>query len=444
VKLTPLVIATLFGTAANVFAQTPTIVPHSADATWWLSGQANVIFQRHGRFTSPYSGENSLRPDPEAATSGLLTLYTGVAVRPGTEILFDVESAGGRGVSDALGLAGFTNLDVVRNPTLGSTPYVARLMLHQVIALGTATAPADRGPFSLAAQLPIRRIEIRAGKFSVADWFDVNAIASDSHLQFTNWTADNNGAYDYAADTRGYTLGVEGEYHDNDWVLRFAEVLMPTVANGIDYDWHVSRARSENIEVEMRRGVLPGRAGVVRVLAYANHANMGSYATALEVSRQSGARPSIEASRQPGEIKYGIALGLEQTLADGVRAFARWGWNEGRHESFTYTEVNRSTYGGGEIAGRRWSRHNDKIGVAVIVNELSPEHREYLAAGGLGFLLGDGKLTYGSERILETYYTARLARGIFGSFDLQWINNPGYNQDRGPVVVPGARLHLEF
>jgi high affinity Mn2+ porin len=127
-----------------------------------------------------------------------------------------------------------------------------------------------------------------------------------------------------------------------------------------------------------------------------------------------------------------------------VRAFARWGWNEGRHESFTYTEVNRSTSGGGEIVGRRWSRHNDKIGVAVIVNELSPEHREYLAAGGVGFLLGDGKLTYGSERILETYYTARLARGIFGSFDLQWINNPGYNQDRGPVVVPGARLHLEF
>jgi high affinity Mn2+ porin len=438
-------IASLLWTTASVCAQTPTILPHGTDARWWLSGQANVILQEHGRFTSPYSGDNSLRPDPEHATSRLLTLYTGVALRPGTEILFDVESAGGRGISDALGLAGFTNLDVVRNPTLGSAPYIARLMVHQVIALGAATKPSERGPFSLGTQLPSRRIELRAGKFSLADWFDVNAVGSDSHLQFTNWTADNNGAYDYAADTRGYTVGVEAEYQDADWGIRFAEAVMPTVANGIDYDWHLGRARSENLEVEMRRGLVPGRDGVIRVLGYANHANMGSYTEALDLWRRTGgAAPSIEASRRPGRIKYGVGLGLEQTIAEGVRGFARWGWNEGRNESFAYTEVNRSTSGGAEVAGAPWSRPHDKVGAAVIVNELSPEHRAYLAAGGLGFLLGDGKLTYGSERIFEMYYTAQLARGIFGSFDLQWINNPGYNQDRGPVVVPGARLHLEF
>src|SRR5207244_1871741 len=154
------------------------------------------------------------------------------------------------------------------------TAYIARAMVHQVIAIGDATRPNDPGPFSLAASLPVRRIEIRDGKWGMADWFDVNAVGSDSHLQFMNWTTDNNGAYDYAADTRGYTLGVEAEYQDAGWGVRFAEALMPTVANGIDYDWHLDSAHSENIELERRHGLLPGQSGIIRVLAYANHANM--------------------------------------------------------------------------------------------------------------------------------------------------------------------------
>lgn len=444
-KQTLFVMLAWLWTAAIAVAQTATVVPHPSDPRWWLSGQANVIFQEHGEFTSPYAGENSMRPVAEQAVSRLFTLYTGVAVRPGTELLVDIESAGGRGISDALGLAGFTNLDVVRNPALGSSPYVARLMLHQVIAIGSARRPADRGPFSLSSTLPVRRVEIRAGKFSTADWFDVNAVASDSHFQFTNWTLDNNGAYDYAADTRGYTLGVEAEYQDSAWGVRFAEVLMPTVANGIDYDWHLSQARSENAELEVRHGLLPHRAGVFRVLTYANHANMGSYEESLALwHRSGGIRPSIEASRRPGRVKYGMGLGLEQSMADGIRAFARWGWNEGRYESFAYTEVNRSASAGFDVSGDRWARPHDKVGAAVIVNELSPDHRAYLANGGLGFLLGDGALTYGAERIVETYYSAQLWRGVSASADVQWISNPGYNQDRGPVLVPGLRLHLEF
>ncbi len=425
--------------------ETGALAPHPDDTRWWLSGQANVIVQWHGAFPSPYQGPNSLRPTPEQATSRLLTLYTGLRIARHTELLFDVESAGGRGISDALGLAGFTNLDVVRNPTLGAAPYVARFFVHQTIALTTETTTMERGPLSLAREVPVRRIDIRAGKFSTADFFDVNAAGSDSHLQFMNWTADNNGAYDYAADTRGYTMGVEVEYQERAWALRFGEMLMPTVANGIDYDWHVADARAENVEWELRHGLIRGRSGVVRVLAYVNHANMGSYAEALDAWR-SGAdsAPSIEKHRQPGRIKTGVGVNVEQTLADGVRAFWRWGWNEGHHESFAYTEANRSVEGGVDVRGDRWSRTGDKIGAAVIVNALSDDHRAYLAAGGLGFLLGDGRLTYGTERIVEAYYTARLRAGVFASFDLQRIANPGYNEDRGPVVVPGVRLHLEF
>src|SRR5471032_706779 len=214
-----------------------TMFPHPDDSRWWLSGQVNLISQAHGSFTSPYEGDNSLRPGREQALSRLWTIYTGVKLPGHTELLFDIESAGGRGLSDALGLAGFTNLDVVRNPSLGSAPYLAPLMVHHVIALSRETTPAVRGPLSLATRLPARRIEIRAGKLGLVDFFDLNAVGGDSHLQFTNWTIDNNGAYDYAADTRGYTWAAIVEYDAPTWSLRGAEALMPKVANGIAMDW---------------------------------------------------------------------------------------------------------------------------------------------------------------------------------------------------------------
>jgi len=228
-----------------------TMFPHPDDSRWWLSGQVNLISQAHGSFTSPYEGDNSLRPGREQALSRLWTIYTGVKLPGHTELLFDIESAGGRGLSDALGLAGFTNLDVVRNPSLGAAPYIARAMVHTIIPLSSTTMAATPNPLSLASRLPDRRIEIRAGKLGMADFFDVNAAGSDSHLQFTNWTVDNNGAYDYAADTRGYTYAAIVEYDTPRWSIRVGEALMPTVANGIDMDWHISRARAENLELEL-------------------------------------------------------------------------------------------------------------------------------------------------------------------------------------------------
>src|SRR5262245_31864757 len=208
-----------------------------------MSGQMNVIFQTHAAFPAEYSGEHSLRRTRERATSTLLTLFTGVKIGGGTELLFDLESAGGKGISDALGLAGFTDLDVVRNPALGAAPYVARVIARHTIALGPARTPAEPAPLSPGRAVPPRRIEFRVGKFGTADVFDVNAVGSDSHLQFMNWTVDNNGAYDYAADTRGYTWGAVAEYHDTRWAIRFGEMLMPKVANGLVLDWNLRRAR---------------------------------------------------------------------------------------------------------------------------------------------------------------------------------------------------------
>ncbi len=212
-----------------------TMFPHPGESRWWLSGQVNLISQAHGQFMSPYQGDNSLRPEPEHALSSLWTIYAGVKLPGHTEVLLDIESAGGRGLSDALGLAGFTNLDVVRNPTLGSAPYIARAMVHDDIPQpGDGRRHAE--PPSVGRACPPRRLEMRVGKLGMADFFDVNAVGSDSHLQFTNWTVDNNGAYDYAADTRGYTYAAIVEYDTPTWALRFGEALMPTVANGIDMD----------------------------------------------------------------------------------------------------------------------------------------------------------------------------------------------------------------
>lgn len=423
-----------------------TIFPHSDDARWWISGQVNIVFQAHPGFRALYSGPNSLDPEPEIATSSVTTLYTGFELTETTEVLFDVEAVQGGGLSDALGLAGFTNLDVVRNPTLGLTPYIARALIHKVFALSDKAEDNDRNPVtSILRRLPERRIELRAGKFSTADYFDLNSAGSDSHLQFMNWVADNNGSYDYAADTRGYTYGVMAEYQDKAWAVRFGLMLMPKVANGPDLDFNLARARSENVELELRPELLRKRQTALRFLSYVNHANMGSYREAVEAFLNgTDPRPDIVAHRKQGRIKYGFGFNFEQELTGTVRVFGRIGWNEGQNESFAYTEVNQSVQFGGDWRLSRFGRNQDKFGMALMTHGISRVHQQYLALGGQGFLLGDGKLTYARENILETYYTAQIRRGVYAGPDLQWIVHPGYNQDRGPVTVLSLRLHLEL
>ncbi|MFY9527275.1 MAG: carbohydrate porin [Candidatus Acidiferrales bacterium] len=422
--------------------------PHSESSRYWISGQANIVFQWHPAFPAKYSGPNSLTPQAQGATTHILTLFTGYQLTHTTEVLADAEDSTGGGIGNALGLAGFTDLDAVRTSQgipLSKAPYLARLMLHQILPLSDERLAAERGPFGLATSLPARRLEFRIGKFSLADFFDLNTGGSDSHLQFLNWTVDNNGMYDYAANTRGYTDGAILEYDDHHWSVRFAETLMPKVANGINLDADIARARAENLEIEYRGGLLHGRSGVARLLSYLNHANMGSYREAIDnFLAGKSARPDAVPTRRQGRKKYGFGLNLEQDLTSKFGVFSRLGWSDGRNESFAYTEVDRTFELGSYVKGEVWRRRNDRAGAVFVLNTISPDHREYLALGGLGFLLGDGALTYGHEKIFEGYYTLHVWRGIFTSFDLQRINNPGYNKDRGPVVVPGLRLHVDF
>jgi hypothetical protein len=432
----------------------PTMFPHSETSRFYIAGQANIIFQADGPFHSPYEGTNSFIGRGEYKTSLLGTLYLAAQVRrdPKTETdaLFNLESAGGRGLSEALGLAGFTNLDVVRNPNLGPVPYMARAQLHQTIGFTDKLIDSPRTPFSLATQVPERRLEFYVGKMSLPDYFDINSIGSDSHLQFMNWTVDNNGAWDYAADTRGYTYAAVAEYDDKVWSARYAVALMPTVANGIDLVWNLRQASGQNMEFELRKSLvgnlLPSdRKGVVRVLSYVNHAHMGLYRVANQ-AYLSGEDPTPEITKHEtyGAVKYGFTLNAEQELTTNIRIFGRFGWNEGQHESFAYTEDDQTFEFGGDYSGRAWSRPYDKLGVAFVTNAIKADHQAYLGFGGLGFLLGDGKLNYAREDILESYYNLHAWRGMYYALDLQYINHPGYNQDRGPVLVESVRMHVDF
>lgn len=426
-----------------------TMFPHSQRTRYWISGQANVIFQGKPGFHSPYQGRNSLDDAAEYKTSMVETLYLGYQphrnLRYNTDFLVDLESAGGRGIGEALGLAGFTNLDVVRNPNLGSAPYLARGEIHQTIGLTRELVEADRDQFSLATQAPARRFEIRVGKMGANDFLDQNEVASDSHQQFLNWTVDDNGAWDYAADTRGYTVGGLVEYDDRNWSARYGIFAMPTVANGSTFDWAFSRAHGQNWEFELRHSFIPGRKGTTRILSYANNAHMGNYRQAVrEYFEHVTPTPEITAVERFGTAKYGFSWNNEQEITENLRVASRFGWNDDQEESFAYTEVGQTAVAAADYSGARWHRAQDKMGLAVVSNAIKKDHQNYLKYGGLGFLLGDGRLHYGRENIVEGYYNWHAWKGLFFALDTQHIDDPGYNRNRGPVWAFSVRGHVDF
>ena len=352
-----------------------TLFPHSQTSRYWISGQANIVLQWHASFPAKYSGEHSLLSRGENATSKVYTLFLGYELTPTTEVFLDFESAGGRGISHALGLAGFVNLDVIRNPVLGPTPYLARLMLRQIIPLSDKRIEAERGPLGLATSLPARRIEFHIGKFSMADFFDLNRWGSDSHLQFLNWAVDNNDAYNYAGSARGYTDGVVIEYDDHWFSARFAEVLMPKTGTSQYLDADIARAHSENLELEAHGSPIAHREGVVRVLGYVSTAYMGNYRQAVEDYLDgTTSAPDVISTRRQGRHLYGFGINWEQEITSDVGIFGRLGWSDGRNESF---QVDHTLELGGFSTGNRWHRRNDRSGVAFAMNGIGPNDREY-------------------------------------------------------------------
>jgi len=418
---------------------------HSKPSKFWISVQSNSIFQYHPAFHSPYSGPNSFVATPESKVSVVDSLYLGYQLIHSTNAFFTLERFDGSGLSKGLGMAGLPDLDVVRNPSLGGQFYIARLGLHTVIPLSQKMITVDRSPTQLLDKLPEKRLEISAGKFSAVDYLNYNAVGSDVHKQFMNWDMDNDVTYDFPADTRGYTVGAAIEYKSPNWEARFLEAMMPIHANGQSLDWDLLRNHSETYELVRHYQLFHRRPGTIRLLAFDNHANMGNYQQAInDYAAGLTSTPNIVLTEKPGREKYGFGLNLEQEIKEGLTLFSRLGWNDGHSESFTYTEANNTVVLGAALQGKRWHRPNDKIGLAVATDGLSSSHKEYLALGGLGFELGDGALNYGRENLIEMYYSCHVWKGVYAGPDFQFVKNPGYNRDRGPVPIISFRLHVDF
>lgn len=432
----------------------PTMFNHSDTTCYLIGAQANVIFQAHAPMHSPYDGTNSFLGRGEYKTSMIGTIYTAYELnknpRFATDGILDIEAAGGRGVSEALGIAGFTNLDVVRNPTLGSAPYLARYEIHQVVGLSSKLEESSRTSFSLQPALPEIRLEFWVGRMSLPDLLDLNSIGTDSHLQFMNWSIDNNGAWDYAANTRGYTDALVAEFTDHDFTARYAIAAMPTVANGTDLNYNFKEASGQNVELELRGGPGTehnyfGRKGAIRVLGFVNHANMGNYRQQNQLYLKGVTKtPDITAHPQQTTMKYGVGFNLEQEVSNNARVYAQAGWNDGANESYAYTEIEQTIAVGGDYAMRKFHRLDDKFGITFVSNAIKRDHQWYLAHGGLGFLLGDGKLNYAREDIVEAYYNYHVWKGLYYALDTQFVAHPGYNKDRGPALVESVRMHVDF
>lgn len=421
----------------------PVTGSQNASENWNLFWQATSIGQYHGTFRSPYEDQLSLQDYPERDVSITTTLFFGLQLGPGTQLYFDPEIAGGRGFSGVNGLANSSNGELPRVASATPKPYIARLYLRRDFGFGKEKEEFESDKNQLAGELPMTRYTFVVGRFTLTDFFDINRYSNDPRTQFIGWAVMYNGAWDYAADVRGYTWGWMHEFHTRNWSLRYAGAFEPKVANGAQFDRRILRDRGDNFEGEYRYFARK-HSGTARLLGYANHADAGNYAEAIALARERGGAPDVTATRKVGTLKYGFGLSADQELTKDFGVFARLGWNDGKTESFAFTAMDRLATGGSVLSGHRWRRPEDTIGSELTVGGLSAVHAEYLALGGHDFLIGDGRLRYGPEYVWETYYSAQLFHGFFASIDLQRVANPAYNQDRGPVWIPSIRLHWEL
>lgn len=417
-------------------------------AAYALHGQTTLIRQFKPAFQAPYTGTNSLVPQKEYSYSFTATVDLGLRLWEGAQVHLNPELVQGVPLSNLTGAGGLSNGELARTSGPHLKMYRARLFLLQRFNAGGETEALDAEFNELGGAVSSRRWTLVVGNFSLLDFFDSNPYAKDPRSQFFNWAFMSHGAWDYAADARGYTSGVMLEYRTPVWALRAARTMQPIESNGLRLDTSLGARYGEQVEFETD---LPLRlpAGPLRgsALWFNNRAIMGNYAEALA----QGGTPDVGQVRRL-QNKTGWGLSLLAPLDEDSGLFLRSSRNDGKSETYAFTEIDRQFSVGGQGTGARWGRAADRWGVALAVHELSPTHRAYLAAGGLGFFLGDGKLNYAPERVFEAWYRWTLpgwntrAGKVESALSAGWqhLRNPGYNQDRGPAQVYSLRWHSEF
>ena len=410
------------------------------DTPWDIKFQATTVHQRKPTFNAAYSGPNSLSAGREQSWSATATVFAGARLWSGGEAYFNPEMAMGIPFSNLTGLGGFTNGELAKTSGANPTFYRARAFLRQTWNIGAASEAVDADQNQLAGKVSPQRWVLTAGNFSATDVFDDNAYSHEPRRQFLNWSIMTHGAWDYPADSRGYTVGAALEYYRSDWAIRVGRFMQPKESNGLALNPRIFFSYGDVAEVE-HAYTLFGQPGRIRALAFRNVARMANYQVAID-SAAAGA-PDINTVRDK-RSKVGYGINLEQALGNELGLFLRAGRADGKTETYAFAEIDRSISGGLSLKGTAWARPNDDIGIALARNELSPSHREYLRAGGLGFFIGDGALSYGPEQITELYYSAALSRNFWVSLNGQRVRNPGYNTARGPAAFVGLRMHLEF
>ncbi len=432
----------LLGRAAHA-ADAPTPGTPTADAgapeDWSVHAQATGVYQGTARYPARYNGPNSLNNGSRWRETTSATVFLGRRLWEGGEIYVDPEFDQGFGVNHATGMGGFPNGEASHAGTYNPRFTLPRLFMRQVFGLGGEREAIEGEANQLAGGYDVSRVVVTAGKFAAIDVFDDNAYAHDPRTQFLNWALFANGAWDYPADAKGYTQGAAVELIRPDWAVRWGHLMMPQIAQGKALQTEIFKAWGEVVELELSQRWFE-RVGKLRLLGFLNRAHMGSYREILA----SGEAPPDIADARGNRYKAGVGLNVEQALTDDVGLFSRIGWSDGRNETFAFTEIDNTANLGVSVTGTAWGRREDTVGLAGVSNGLSRQHRDYLAAGGAGFMIGDGRLRYGREEIVEVYYRIGLLRAFTVTADYQFVSNPAYNRDRGPVSLFAIRLHGEF
>lgn len=404
--------------------------------------QATYIWQTKPSFAAAYSGVNSLSPAAEKSYSFTSTAFLGLRLARDTELYFNPEVVQGVPMSGLTGLGGLTNSELQKTSGPNPTKYRARLFVRQTWNQGGERESVASDMNQLAGSRDKNRVVLSVGNLAVSDIFDLNAYAHDGRSQLMNWSFMTHGAYDFAADARGYSWGAALEYYQDSWAVRAGRFMQPKESNGLALDRALSRHYGDQIEFEKGYS-LAGRPGKARLLVFRNRAVMGGFDDAL--ANAAGGVPTVAPVRTL-RTKQGLGINMEQALSDNAGMFARWARSDGASETYAFAEIDRSLSFGLNVKGAGWGRAQDTLAVAYAQNGLSASHQAFLAAGGSGYFVGDGRLNYRPEAIVEGYYSIGLdvLQRTALSLGLQYIRNPAYNADRGPVRVMSVRLHTEF
>jgi high affinity Mn2+ porin len=435
---------TLMGAPAAAMAQ-EAAAPGGGDATaqsWAIHGQSTLVDQGNLAFNAPYAGTNSLPSDANGRETFDITLYAGFRPWRGAELWINPEMDQGFGLGGTLGVAGFPSGEAYKVGAVDPYVRLQRLFLRQTIDLSGETSKVDADLNQLAGSQSANRLVVSVGKFNVTDVFDTNPYAHDPRHDFLNWALIDAGTFDYAADAWGYTVGAAVEWRQGSWVLRAGIFDLSDVPNSPRLDPGFGQFQMEGeIEKDYKLG---GKAGAIKLTAFLTRGRMATFADAIALGEATGAPPNVALVRRY-RGRGGVSFDLQQQLTGALGFFARGGMADGDIEPYEFADIDRTLSGGLSLNGKGWSREGDTLALGGVVNAISKAHRQYFADGGLGILIGDGQLPHpGTEDILETYYDAALGNALHLAVDYQFVANPAYNRDRGPVSIFAARLHAQF